>query len=370
MRSRWTIRVPILPDELFSSWLVRLALTHGCDPLVVTGQLWPRWRMWTQDPDRGLRADRLISLTEASGIDAARIQAAFLDHIVMKIAPGAIDTYATWPWVLALGTRNRRRHGGLQYCPACLADDQQPYFRRQWRMVWHTSCGVHQIGLLDRCCHCKGVIAPHLLCAEDTNLAVCAHCKTVLTDQRAHLLARQIVEPDAVLFQSLAERVVNRGRGRYGSTFLPIEQWFVLARYFITLVRKVSTTKSDGLRALVEALGMQPQKMISPMTGLPLEMLPTVERASLLGAAALFFKIGPRALFREVKAAQLTRATLCDRRIGYPACLESLFASLPNPIRYHHRISPTQPFKPKSDVVVMRKWARLQRKLLTKAGRV
>ncbi|NGO55453.1 hypothetical protein G6N73_31160 [Mesorhizobium camelthorni] len=53
----------------------------------------------------------------------------------------------------------RNRSTWIQYCPFCLADDEAPYFRRQWRLASRVSCFVHGCGLRDRCPACRGGIA-------------------------------------------------------------------------------------------------------------------------------------------------------------------------------------------------------------------
>lgn len=133
--ANWAIPVPLLPDELLSSWLVRAALAQGCDPLVLSGELWSKWRIWTRDADRGLNQERLLVLAKASGVNSAAFKAASVRCIVPAITTEPLDELAIWPWVLALGSRNRKRHGGLQYCPLCLREDTKPYYRLQWRLV-------------------------------------------------------------------------------------------------------------------------------------------------------------------------------------------------------------------------------------------
>ncbi|MBB4243640.1 hypothetical protein GGD54_004397 [Rhizobium tropici] len=54
-----------------------------------------------------------------------------------------------------------RRRGStwLQFCSQCLAEDAQPYFRRQWRLANRVSCQHHRCGLRDRCPSCRSRIA-------------------------------------------------------------------------------------------------------------------------------------------------------------------------------------------------------------------
>ena len=39
LRGRWTLSAPHLPDEIASSWLVRLVFVQGLDVLSLTGDL-------------------------------------------------------------------------------------------------------------------------------------------------------------------------------------------------------------------------------------------------------------------------------------------------------------------------------------------
>ncbi|MGL6052732.1 MAG: TniQ family protein, partial [Aeromonas salmonicida] len=105
MSTRWAVPVSLLPDELFSSWLTRAALAQGCDPLVLTGELWPRWRVWASDPDRGLSEERLSTLAGSSGIDVLKFEMATLRPIASAITSVSLDHLPIWPWVLALGSR-------------------------------------------------------------------------------------------------------------------------------------------------------------------------------------------------------------------------------------------------------------------------
>lgn len=65
-------------------------------------------------------------------------------------------------WVLSLKMYHRKRLGyGLQFCPCCLAEDAEPYFRLAWRVAFYTYCPKHQCMLLDRCPQCGQGVAYH-----------------------------------------------------------------------------------------------------------------------------------------------------------------------------------------------------------------
>ena len=125
----WVRARPLLPDELFSSWLVRTAFALSSEVLDVSAQLWPGWRVWTTDIDRNMPSDRLAVLSRYSGIDQDKIAAALLPFHT-KVLQRKVDAEsAVHPWILTVGARNLIRSGGLQYCPSCLNSDQTPYFR-------------------------------------------------------------------------------------------------------------------------------------------------------------------------------------------------------------------------------------------------
>lgn len=141
----WSIAVPLLESESISSWLTRAALAQGCDPLSLTGAIWPKWRVWTLDIDRGVPAERLGAIVSASGLRADAFEAVALRPDLERIAGAPLSNTQAWPWLLALGTRNRRRYCGQPFCPECLATDPIPYFRREWRFAWWVGCPVHRV---------------------------------------------------------------------------------------------------------------------------------------------------------------------------------------------------------------------------------
>jgi len=220
----WAIRVAVLPDELFSTWLARAALAQGCDPMYLTGWLWPRWRAWTVDLDRGLSPDRLATLAARSGLTAARLEAATLRPLLTAVAPGTRPQQAVWPWVLSQGSRNRRRYGGLQCCPSCLSEDQTPYFRRTWRLAWHIGCTRHGTLLADHCGRCQAPVEPHRVRAGDGTLCRCPSCGH---DLRGTNTATACT--DALAFQVAADEVLVTGQGIWSTAKVDCETWFGLA---------------------------------------------------------------------------------------------------------------------------------------------
>lgn len=161
--NRWPVSVDPLPDELLSSWLHRLALANGTAPRSFADVLGLSERMWS--PRLDLRLPRHVAtlLCHQTGRATEEISAMTMSGFAMA--------------ALLLPLRDnahRKRSTWMQYCPQCLAADEAPYFRRQWRLASRVSCFAHGCGLRDRCpaCHAgiatfdQGEFLPQHLCAR------------------------------------------------------------------------------------------------------------------------------------------------------------------------------------------------------------
>lgn len=354
----WAIRVPIQHDESISSWLVRAALRQGCDPLSLTGSVWPRWRVWTVDVDRGLTDNRLQTLVAQSGIEASRFVSAALHTDARRIAGCTLPATEVWPWVQTLGSRNRRRFSGQQFCPTCLADDKHPYFRRQWRFAWHVACQRHRILLVDRCGACGAPIAFHRLLAEDTDLAVCSRCRADLRQ-----VACNPVSGDALTFQGLADAVLSSGSGEICCNDVTTVEWFHAARFFVGTVRRTIRHPASKLAKSIRALGLGKDLTFPMVTGLPLEAQPVSERASLFGASLHLLKASPAAWLRALRDNGVSDVALLGVGRHLPAPLAEVVSPAHRVRRAVKRRAPGTRAAPRPEEVVKRAWMRLQRRI-------
>lgn len=354
--STWPVPVALAPDELFSMWIVRAALAQGADPLVLVGHLWPRWRVWTIDLDRGINDERMSRLARESGIEARVLSAASLLPIASAIGLQSGATSAIWHWILALGSRNRKRHGGLQYCSLCLATDAQPYFRLQWRLAWHTCCAVHDVSLRDRCCHCQLPIEPNRLSAFDL-ISTCSTCKRDLRHGVMLPAAKA-----SLAFQERADRVVITGSGFYGTHQLQVKEWFHLARYFLMLLRCAARRQKSGLGKCLAGLDPGSCRLRPPITGLGFELLPTSERSSFLESVGALMQAGPEQLRSAVVADSLKDTALRQGWRSLPPYINDIVRQIPQLVRSRNAKKSSGP-APVSRQTVLYKWARLQRKM-------
>ncbi|WP_312887747.1 TniQ family protein [Mesorhizobium caraganae] len=136
------------PDELLSSWLHRLAIANGIAPRLFANVLGLGDGMWSPRLDLRLPRDVAALLCHQSGVPQEAISG-------MAMTGPALS-----PLLLPLRENARRnRSTWMQYCPQCLAGDEAPYFRRQWRLASRISCFLHGCGLRDRCPACRSGIA-------------------------------------------------------------------------------------------------------------------------------------------------------------------------------------------------------------------
>lgn len=160
--SLWPIRYKPLPDELLSSWLVRLAHGHGLKVQTFCNLIFGnRLQVWNRDIDRlgpSWLVDELSTRTGtppeiAYGTTLRAYEGLLYPHFKLS---GALQ------WILTLQMYHRKYEGfGLQYCPLCLREGPEPYFRKSWRVAFNTVCIKHQCMLRDRCPNCGAGVAFH-----------------------------------------------------------------------------------------------------------------------------------------------------------------------------------------------------------------
>lgn len=151
----WPAHVKPKPDELLSSWLVRLATAHSLKLHTFCALAWSRRKqIWNRDIDKCADGTILSVLVEKTATPPRRVAlttlAAYEGYLYERHNP-----YGNTKWIMPVGIYHRtRRAYGLQFCSRCLSEDQEPYYRRSWRLAFVTLCETHHVSLIDRCPHC------------------------------------------------------------------------------------------------------------------------------------------------------------------------------------------------------------------------
>ncbi len=143
------------PDELFSHWFFRLAHANHLKAQTLADYAFGRFSpFWARDQDKLAHPQLINRLAELTGLLPADIHALTLAAYEGRVYASHNPCGHT-RWILPLGIYHRTwRLFGLQYCPLCLFEDAEPYFRRQWRLALSTVCEKHGLLMHDRCYKC------------------------------------------------------------------------------------------------------------------------------------------------------------------------------------------------------------------------
>lgn len=154
--SRFLLHSSPLPDELLSSWLVRVAHEHNTDPAAFVNLYMPRWRdiLWTRDVDQYADRELLQTLSFKSGFSYETLFCLTLKSYDSYLVEALTQKSRNF-FIQPLGNHSRVKiKYGLRYCPLCLREDKAPYFRKKWRLSFSTACIEHKCFLYDRCPKC------------------------------------------------------------------------------------------------------------------------------------------------------------------------------------------------------------------------
>lgn len=350
---RWPKAQSLLADELVSSWLIRNAFAHGCSPMSLTGSIWPGWRCWTIDLDRGIPDRKLLPLSKMTGIAVSDIYSSTLRPIAKALNPALDHHKGMWPWILGLGARNRRHSGGLQCCPLCLAEPV-PYYRLSSRLAWHTCCEKHQVRLIDRCPECEAPLQPHLLEQVDLN---CGHCHRCHTPFKTHSDSLGFAA-GALAFQRAADDAMH-GLASEDNPNCDPGEWFYRARFIIGILRVAAVNGSKPFAAFREAFHLG--AVARPDSGLPIELLSIAERMELLSAAWKVMDMGEHQLYKAITACSPSKYSLRIPAGEIPLPLQATLKGLPAGKPRKRTASGFQ--SPASQHTVAKLWARLKRKV-------
>lgn len=138
-------------------------------------------QFWTNDVDRTINPSLSSILETASGVTADECKNTTLEAFAHALWP---DLYkGPINWLLPIGKYGRyRKLYGQQYCRLCLAEDENPYFRKSWRLAFNTCCLTHGVYLQDACPSCHSPIQFHTsdfglsILSRESHITTCGFC--------------------------------------------------------------------------------------------------------------------------------------------------------------------------------------------------
>jgi len=158
----WPMHPKLLPDELLSSWLVRVAHANGLKVQTFCKVIFGDQRqVWNRDIDRLAPTWLIETLSRYTATPITTVYRSSLRAYEGALYP-VYREVGVLQWILNLSLYHRTLAGhGLQFCPCCLASDATPYFRKRWRIGLYAICTVHRTRLLDACPRCSSSVAFH-----------------------------------------------------------------------------------------------------------------------------------------------------------------------------------------------------------------
>ena len=323
--------------------------------------LWPRWRLWTIDADRGIPAERRAVLCRATGIPTAAVHTASLEPIATRIAARRPKNDAAWPWILTLG-RDRQHTSVSQYCPGCLEEDDPPHYRIGWRLAWRTSCARHGLTLADRCPSCGKAQQLHHLRADAQHVGGCAACGAELRHAKAS--PGHAGPASAVEFQQAADEVARTGRGRYFDADVEAGEWFAIADFFSSVIRRAVSNPTKGLTTALARAGVGWPLRLGATPGARIERLDVRTRQALLGGVQHVMRLGRDELHDALEAAGTSRQGLFGETRQVPTTLAALGPALPDHPKPHgHRLPRKRRGGPRPRHEVLKMMQRLENRL-------
>lgn len=180
-QSVWPIHLPPLEDEIASSWLMRNAIANGQHFWTFAYYSVGSHGMWNRDMDSRILGKYQKALSYKLKQPESVIFNTTLFSYAPNLYPGS-GINKQMKWVMPLGINVKAKHFGMQFCPCCLKEDEQPYYRKYWRLAFMVTCPKHGVWLHDRCTGCAAsVLHKKIKPAQNDvygfeDMARCHHC--------------------------------------------------------------------------------------------------------------------------------------------------------------------------------------------------
>lgn len=174
--------------ECLSSWMVRTSHHNGLKVQAFSDIVFGNdHQIWNRDIDRLAPYWLLNIVSRQTATTLHDVNKTILRRYLNRLF-STMPLYGVLRWVLPLVIHHRKHTAfGMQYCPLCLAEDKEPYYRLAWRLAIYTFCPIHHVMMRDRC-QCGASINFHRIELGKTNLInvdsldKCWQCEEKLSD--------------------------------------------------------------------------------------------------------------------------------------------------------------------------------------------
>ncbi len=279
----WPLHSKPYDDELLCAWLIRLSRAYGVEPGRFCAIIWRHPAFRSRDIDKGIYNDILQVLAEHTATPPSRV----LDT-TLRGYPG----YPSWelahnrrpPWVLSIGLRGgRRQQPWLQYCPYCLQDDADPYFRRHWRLAFVTVCPQHHCRLLECCIACAAPCNLHQVPGDADAITCCYRCRFDARRTQASGLNATADHHRVAQFQTALVAALRRGWCALSPTqSVPTVQYLLVLQQLARLLVTRNRAKERRTRFCQHLGVVYFEPSFPSFQGRAIEVLSVADRFSLM----------------------------------------------------------------------------------------
>jgi hypothetical protein len=211
----WPAHPHPYPGECLSSWIVRAAHHNGLKVQTFSDLSFGKYnQIWNRDIDK-LAPDFVMKTMSSYTCTSRRlVNKTTLSLYINRLFP-AIRPSGILRWVNPLVLHHRKHTAfGMQYCPLCLSEDKEPYFRIAWRLAFYTFCPIHKVMMQDHCT-CGASVNFHRIELGKVNiidvgtLDECWQCGSKLSDTSTDIIT---LKPKSVFsIWSRVLGVIQRG---------------------------------------------------------------------------------------------------------------------------------------------------------------
>jgi hypothetical protein len=274
-------------------------MAHGVKVHTLCRLTWATKAVWNRDIDK-LADEEFVQLlrlkTNISFSDAhATTISAYEGYLFEKL-----NRFGPTSWILPVGIYHRvRQRFGQQFCPRCLCEDKEPYYRKRWRLAFMTCCEIHSVALLDRCPQCGSAVNFHRNELGDPNMSHavsithCFKCALDLSDRTVCSIPKPVAEPMVIFTRDLLTAQKD-GIARLGSGVNVYSHLFFAGVRQLMRVLATSHSRVDNLRRELECSFGAEFESANGNSSVNLEELDVGQRNQLLNGARILLVDWPK----------------------------------------------------------------------------
>lgn len=233
----WPIHPRRLPDELLSSWLMRIAQAQGIKLHTFTHRAFQNYSIWNRDIDKTVPDGLVTILSRRTGRPYEEVYQSTLKSYEGYLFETLIQ--GNTKWILPLGIYHRtHKRNGLTACPLCLAEDNTPYFRRLWRVGFTVVCTKHSVWMIDECPICNSPISfhrndfEHKYNATKKGMNICYKCGLDYANTEVKIETDQIF----LKFLRILEECLNNGYIKLAGGVIYSHLYFYVLHQIVKLI--------------------------------------------------------------------------------------------------------------------------------------